>query len=263
MKIELDGQRYYTIDEATDMLTGLKSTTVLSYAQRLNKDNNTSVVYIGKKALISESATTFLLEKQMKDEQKRKARMVTIGGTTYATKQEASEALGVSVPYISGWLKVNEIIDKQNKGEFVKDGLGDVTETMTPVEPPVNEYVTEEPKKFTVEEITTPTVTKPFEGKNILIIGGQPFWARWKTFLKKQGCQFVGFDAKAPNKSVLRSAVRSADYVLVAQNMVSHASYNLGKDLCKETGTPFSLFKNFGNKSMFRELKELKERDIK
>lgn len=246
MKIELDGQRYYTLDEATEMIGTLKSSTVLKYAYDLEKKVKRSVVTIGQKALLSEQATISLLEQQQLMEQKRKARMVTVGGVTYDTKSAAAKALGVDNSYITGWLKVNEILNKQHE---VKNEPKIEQVVVTPQEP---EEVVEPPK-------TVKGKTLPYKDKKVLIVGGSQFYARWRTFLKKQGIQLVTYDSKkgVVNVDTLRSVMRNADYVLIAQNATNHATYQHTKKLAKETDTPCINFTSWGNKTLIRALDEL------
>ncbi|MFW3388360.1 UNVERIFIED_CONTAM: hypothetical protein RF648_20430, partial [Kocuria sp. CPCC 205274] len=84
MKIEIDGQRYHTLDEASE-ITGLRQTTLQTY-QRAEKGAIPPVsIKIGKELLLSEKFLSDILAK----EEKRKSLEVKVGDWVFPNQRKA------------------------------------------------------------------------------------------------------------------------------------------------------------------------------
>lgn len=227
MKIEIDGQRYHTLDEASE-ITGLRQTTLQTY-QRAEKGAIPPVsIKIGKELLLSEKFLSDILAK----EEKRKSLEVKVGDWVFPNQREAGHMLGVRNAYISGWVKVEEAIAKCRKDGFVSE------QQNSPVSVPKEEVV-QTPSE-------TPKVAQKPKIK-VLVLGGQHFWTRWKAFLAKQDIELIGYESKYPKEIAVAAKVSKVDVVVVCQNMIGHGTYSKGKEICKKQGVPFELFKGFGN----------------
>lgn len=253
MKIEIDGQRYHTLDEASE-ITGLRQTTLQTY-QRAEKGAIPPVsIKIGKELLLSEKFLSELLAK----EEKRRSLEVKVGDWTFASQKEASVKLGTKRNYISGWLSVEQAIAKCRKDGLVSEPQTEPVSDDKPKGVQIPKVSSKVAEKLNIkvvghqpvtpaEQVPIPKAKKPQEKRRVLLLGGQPFWSRWRDYLKTQNIELICYDSRYPKTNVVLAKVRDAEVVVVAQNMMSHRLYSLAKEHCKKSDIPLVLFTGFGN----------------
>ncbi|GFH43163.1 hypothetical protein Hs30E_17140 [Lactococcus hodotermopsidis] len=118
------------------------------------------------------------------------------------------------------------------------------------------------------EENSDETSTSDYEfdlqGHTVLVIGAPPYWGKWKQMIEQNNGRLLTYDSHKPSKRTMESLVTKSDVVIFSKNLLSHASWWMGKSFAKEYRKPYGMFDGFGKGTVFRiieELLDLKEKN--
>jgi len=104
------------------------------------------------------------------------------------------------------------------------------------------------------QEDTSNSHSFDLEGKSVLVLGYERKHADWKAFIEANNGVFDAYIKNGPKRSELKHRVAKADIVVIAENLVNHATYYVGKALCKDLDTPLISFKGQGNNGLIKAL---------
>ncbi|HBC90484.1 MAG TPA: DUF2325 domain-containing protein [Lactococcus sp.] len=90
--------------------------------------------------------------------------------------------------------------------------------------------------------------------KTVLVICESGYWHDIREGLAAVEVGFLGFDKKKPRRSEVDQLVAQADFVMIRNLNVAHASVRFAKEAAKSSGTPFWIGSNFGVEKIIEKL---------
>ena len=75
--------------------------------------------------------------------------------------------------------------------------------------------------------------------KTVLVICESGYWHDLRAGLAAVEVGFLGFDKKKPRRSEIDQLVAQADFVMIRNLNVAHASVRFAKEAAKASDTPF------------------------
>ncbi|EKF52098.1 DUF2325 domain-containing protein [Lactococcus garvieae] len=93
--------------------------------------------------------------------------------------------------------------------------------------------------------------------KTVLVICESGYWHDLREGLVAVGVSFLGFDKKKPKRSEIDQLVAQADFVMIRNLNVAHASVRFAKEAAKASDTPFWIGSNFGVEKIIEKLTPL------
>lgn len=91
--------------------------------------------------------------------------------------------------------------------------------------------------------------------KTVLVICESGYWHDLREGLAAVEIGFLGFDKKKPRRSEIDQLVAQADFVMIRNLNVAHASVRFAKEAAKASDTPFWIGSNFGVEKTIEKLK--------
>ncbi|MFK4783095.1 DUF2325 domain-containing protein [Lactococcus petauri] len=91
--------------------------------------------------------------------------------------------------------------------------------------------------------------------KTVLVICESGYWHDLREGLAAVEIGFLGFDKKKPRRSEIDQLVAQADFVMIRNLNVAHASVRFAKEAAKASDTPFWIGSNFGVEKIIEKLK--------
>lgn len=91
--------------------------------------------------------------------------------------------------------------------------------------------------------------------KTVLVICESGYWHDLRAGLAAVEIGFLGFDKKKPRRSEIDQLVAQADFVMIRNLNVAHASVRFAKEAAKASDTPFWIGSNFGVEKIIEKLK--------
>ncbi|XHB95842.1 DUF2325 domain-containing protein [Lactococcus garvieae] len=91
--------------------------------------------------------------------------------------------------------------------------------------------------------------------KTVLVICESGYWHDLREGLAAVEVGFLGFDKKKPKRSEIDQLVAQADFVMIRNLNVAHASVRFAKEAAKASDTPFWIGSNFGVEKIIEKLK--------
>ncbi|MFK4956056.1 DUF2325 domain-containing protein [Lactococcus garvieae] len=91
--------------------------------------------------------------------------------------------------------------------------------------------------------------------KTVLVICESGYWHDLREGLAAVEVGFLGFDKKKPKRSEIDQLVAQADFVMIRNLNVAHASVRFAKEAAKVSDTPFWIGSNFGVEKIIEKLK--------
>ncbi|KKF91773.1 MULTISPECIES: DUF2325 domain-containing protein [Lactococcus] len=91
--------------------------------------------------------------------------------------------------------------------------------------------------------------------KTVLVICESGYWHDLRKGLAAVEIGFLGFDKKKPRRSEIDQLVAQADFVMIRNLNVAHASVRFAKEAAKASDTPFWIGSNFGVEKIIEKLK--------
>ncbi|MFK4840741.1 DUF2325 domain-containing protein [Lactococcus petauri] len=91
--------------------------------------------------------------------------------------------------------------------------------------------------------------------KTVLVICESGYWHDLREGLAAVEIGFLGFDKKKPRRSEIDQLVAQADFVMIRNLNVAHASVRFAKEAVKASDTPFWIGSNFGVEKIIEKLK--------
>lgn len=90
--------------------------------------------------------------------------------------------------------------------------------------------------------------------RTVLVICESGYWHDLREGLAAIGVAFLGFDKKKPRRAEINHLVAQADFVMIRNLNVAHASVRFAKEAAKSSGTPFWIGSNFGVEKIIEKL---------
>lgn len=90
--------------------------------------------------------------------------------------------------------------------------------------------------------------------KTVLVICESGYWHDLREGLAAFEVVFRGFDKKKPKRAELEHLVAQADFVVIRNLNVAHASVRFAKEAAKAKDTPFWIGSNFGVEKIIEKL---------
>lgn len=91
--------------------------------------------------------------------------------------------------------------------------------------------------------------------KTVLVICESGYWHDLRAGLAAVEVGFLGFDKKKTRRSEIDQLVAQADFVMIRNLNVAHASVRFAKEAAKASDTPFWIGSNFGVEKIIEKLK--------
>ncbi|MFK4948322.1 DUF2325 domain-containing protein [Lactococcus garvieae] len=91
--------------------------------------------------------------------------------------------------------------------------------------------------------------------KTVLVICESGYWHDLREGLAAVEIGFLGFDKKKPKRSEIDQLVAQADFVMIRNLNVAHASVRFAKEAAKASDTPFWIGSNFGVEKIIEKLR--------
>lgn len=91
--------------------------------------------------------------------------------------------------------------------------------------------------------------------KTVLVICESGYWHDLREGLAAVEIGFLGFDKKKPRRSEIDQLVAQADFVMIRNLNVAHASVRFAKEAAKASDTPFWIGSNFGVEKIIEKFK--------
>ena len=91
--------------------------------------------------------------------------------------------------------------------------------------------------------------------KTVLVICESGYWHDLREGLAAVEIGFLGFDKKKPRRSEIDQLVAQADFVMIRNLNVAHASVRFAKEAAKASDTPFWIGSKFGVEKIIEKIK--------
>ena len=106
----------------------------------------------------------------------------------------------------------------------------------------------EKAKQLNTKDVEKEEISPVFEGKSIVLLGGEPYHAKFKSLIEERGGELITLTGTEP-KIKITNLIKNNDAVVIAKSYVSHSASIHANDKAKIYDKPYGSFDGFGGET--------------